>query len=164
MVDEDFFDGEIDYPDDPGFWAKGSGAVWTEAIAGQPDRVQAAKPQAAKPARSEKEQREADLALLRAVVDFDDDCPSAFVDMLDNLVDEDRCFETLSPKQRKWVDGYARENGLLPEQQVPASAVPVGRPVPTPAVLQNRPLQPPRRGSANEPAGVIICRRRSRRS
>lgn len=118
----------------------------------------------------EADQREADLALLRALggdPDLRDNEAAAFDGMLDDLLNEGRRFETLSPKQRAWAETRADELGINPAKYKPASEVPVGRPVETPAVLQKRPLSPPGRRVAEgdeDDADAPPAPRRQRRS
>lgn len=87
-------------------------------------------------------QREDDVALLKEAIEM---APIAtkdsFEDMLERL--EEHPTWTLTQKQRSW----AREIVGKPvyENLVSSGQVPRGREVPTPAVLQHRPLKPPGR-------------------
>jgi hypothetical protein len=99
--------------------------------------------------------RSGDIALLRALVARRDELregePEAFASMLERLEDEERHFDGLSAKQRKWVDDAAHRLEIEDPEDDPAKRnadVPRGREVEKPAVLRNLPKAPPgRKGS-----------------
>ena len=92
-------------------------------------------------------QREGDLKLLADVLkeeitDYERD---AFSDMLDGL-NTNR--SVLSDKQRQWAKEVYEKFVPAYENLVSEGRVPLGKPVPTPAVLLNLPKKPPTRRNA----------------
>lgn len=104
------------------------------------------------------QQCDRDLACLNALLEDDqaDGLPPAFEDMLSRL--EKRPGSVLSPKQRRYVNGFARRLGLEPSEgpedeelaeppiaRLTSGAVPRGNEV-APA-WSDKPLRPPARKS-----------------
>jgi hypothetical protein len=92
--------------------------------------------------------RETDLRNLEHLVglNLSDREVEAFVDMLASLKDGRR--ESLTDSQREWVGNVLdKHGGEEPEYMnlFSSGKAPPGKPVPTPAVLQHRPLKPPPR-------------------
>ena len=91
--------------------------------------------------RDERIEAMSDLALLGALIadeDLDPTERSAFSDMRGDLLSEERL--GLSKRQRAWAEEVMRRITPIRSEDVPA-----GRPVATPAVLQNLPKRPPPR-------------------
>jgi hypothetical protein len=88
--------------------------------------------------------RDEDIQLLKRVIESDktrDIDRDSFTQMLIGL--ETKRWNNLTTKQRQWAKGCLDEPTYTNDWS--AGKVPPGRPVPTPAVLQIRPLKPPGR-------------------
>lgn len=93
--------------------------------------------------------RDEDIKLLKKVLKFIDESSSeklgtqrdSFEHMLIGL--QERRFNNLTTKQRMWAKSILDEPEY--ENLVSEGKAPRGREVPTPAVLQQRPLKPPGR-------------------
>jgi hypothetical protein len=104
-------------------------------------------------------QRQSDLRILRELCEEGEvegtslDVPEAFYEMLVRL--DERMQETLTPKQRKWVNAVAARSGFIEESEGPeddggpeptrltSGPVPRGREVPI--LVRDKPLRPPGR-------------------
>jgi hypothetical protein len=87
-------------------------------------------------------QREDDIALLKEAIELARvDHKDSFEDMLERL--EENPTWTLTQKQRAWAKEVVGKP--VYENLISSGRAPHGREVPTPAVLQNRPLKPPGR-------------------
>lgn len=88
--------------------------------------------------------RDEDIKLLKRVIEFLESRSQDtehFSNMLTGL--EQRRFNNLTTKQRKWAKDNLDEPTY--ENLISSGKAPRGREVPTPAVLQIRPLKPPGR-------------------